>query len=333
MCTSLTWVTVYIWLVRYTRRRWLQLLLGAGIAVQRRLHAESCLPFAVDRRRNYRADVVVTVLGLPIFSRQGVGSAFASVREASLDGRKIVSLQFAGGANPERTHGIQYFGSTEEVIQQNPGGAIAAECFGFVTARHNNQEGLEQARQRLVASGSNTAPLVTAVEERIEESKLKNASTTLSLNDFSFPDWQELPRRVRTVFQQSNAVIREAGFPSDASTFLYAVLTAIQNPGKGSQKFIHNTKPFRLDFEKAPDGRFGGAVRLTGQIHDLTKGHTSTFRLWLEEGSDLPVRIEFSPRPYLRISLEADPALDILNRREDVCREASFTFSGANARR
>ncbi|HLK20690.1 MAG TPA: hypothetical protein VKT81_17170, partial [Bryobacteraceae bacterium] len=297
-----------------------------------RLRGESCLPFTLDRKRSYRADVVVTLLGMPIFSRQGVGSAFASVREAFIDGRKIVSLQFGGGANPERTHGIQYFGSTEEVIQLNPGGMVEAGCFGFVTARHNNQEGLEQARQRLVANGSSASPPVIAVEERVEAGRLKNASATLATDDFALQDWQELPRQVRSAFQRLDVARKDVNFPAGSSTFLYAVLIAIRGAGKSSLDCMHNAKPFRLDFEKAPDGRFGGVSRLTGQIHDLTRGHTSTFRLWLGEGSDLPIRIEFSPRPYLRIALEMDPALDLSNRREDVCREASFTFSGANAR-
>ena len=299
---------------------------SVGIAF-RRLQSQDCLSFTLDRRRNYRADVTISLLGVPIFSRQGVGSAFASLREAFLDGRRIVSLQFAGGANPERTHGIQYFGSTEEVIQQNAAGAVEAGCFGFVTARHANQEGLEQARQRLLAAGSSGRPSVTVVEERVHAGMLKNASATLPTENLALQDWQELARQMRSAFQRTDVVKKEASFPAGSSTFLYAVLSAIRARGKGSLTCMHNAKPYRLDFDMTP------GLRLTGRIHDLTKDHTSTFRLWLEEGSDLPVRIEFSPTPYLRIALEADAAVEIGNGREDVCREASFTFSGANARR
>jgi hypothetical protein len=339
--------------VRLTRRAWFQRILGAGLALRTSLGSGLGLgvddllnrnrpPFTIDRKRTYRADVVITFLGVPIFSRQGVGGAFAVLREASQEQRRLISLQFAGGANPERTHGIHYFGSIEEVILESRGEQVQAGCFGFVTARPANQDGFEQARQRLMSSNSHPAQSVIAVEEQVQQGRLKKTSAILPVGDFAWRNWPELVKQVRSGFQQCDAARQEVNFPAKASTFLFAVLCAARASGRGSFYCLHNAKPYRLECEKVPDGHMGASFaakglapraqtveKLTGQIHDLTKGRTSTFRLWLDESSELPIRIEFSPRPYLRIALELDPALEPSKRKEKACREPNSIFFGA----
>jgi hypothetical protein len=52
-------------------------------------------------------------------------------------------------------------------------------------------------------------------------------------------------------------------------------------------------------------------IRVAGRTRNLSNGRTSTFKFWLEEGSDYPLRIEFQPRSYLRIILESDPSIDV----------------------
>jgi hypothetical protein len=320
-------------------------MLGAGLAL--RHSSASRLPDeTAERTRTYRADVVVTLLGVPIFARQAVGGAFSLLRETFQDRRKMVTLQFAGGANPERTHGIHYFGSIEEVIQEVAGEPVQAQCFGFVTARSQNQEGFEQARQRLMSSSWHPASSVIAVEEVVQRGRLQNTSATYPIGDFAWRDWPELLRDARSGFQRANAAKQETSFPSGATTFLCAVLSAARAPGRSSFYCFHNAKPYRLESDKVADRHAGGnfsgrnlthspqsVVRLTGQIHDLTKGHTATFKLWLDESSELPIRIEFSPRPYLRIALELDPAMEPLKRKEEACNEANSIFSGASGQR
>ncbi len=319
-----------------TRRGYLRRILGLGLTLGcalaqagrylriDRLPEENDLPFHTILKRTYRADVVVAILGVPIFSRQEVGGAVAVLREASQSDRRLVSLQFAGGANPARTHGIHYFGSAEEVVVESRTEPLRAASFGFVTTRSSNQESFEQARQSLMAGNSHPAAAVIAVEQSVGQGKVRNLSATLPAGDVAWrDDWQELAKQVRSEFQQANATAQEANCPADALTFLFAVLRALRAPGKSSFHYFHNAKPYRLECEKAADRhaaenfaakRLTSApdtvVRLTGQIHDLAKGHTSTFKLWLDHGSDLPIRIEFSPRSYLRIALEFDPALE-----------------------
>jgi len=323
-----------------TRRNWFGRILAAGLALRSkfawaeridRLLGENDLPFNTILERTYRADVVVAVLGVPIFSRQGVGGGVAVLREALQGGRRLVSLQFAGGANPARTHGIHYFGATEEVVVESRTEPTRVASFGFVTTRSSNQESLEQARQSLMAANSHPAGVVMAVEQSVELGTVRALSATLPAGDVAWrDDWQELAKQVRSEFQQANATAREVNCSADALTFLFAVLRAARAPGKSSFRYFHSGKPYRLETEKAADRHAGesfaakrltrapGTVaRLTGQIHDLTKGHTSTFRLWLDQSSDLPIRIEFSPRSYLRIALEFDPTLEPSAKRKE----------------
>ena len=329
--------------MRLTRRSYIGQFLGVGLALRcalaqpgryRRtdsLLEENDFPFHTILKRIYRADVVIAVLGVPIFSRQGVGGGVAVLREAAQGDRRLVSLQFAGGANPERTHGIHYFGSTEEAVVESPAEPLRAASFGFVTARSSNQESFEQARQNLMAHSSHPAAAVTAVEQLIQQGKVRNLSATLPAGDVAWrDDWQELTKQVRSEFQQANATGQEVNCPADALTFLFAVLRATRTPGKSSFHYFHNAKPFRLECEKAADRHAAEnfsakrltsspqtVARLAGQIHDLTKGHTSTFKLWLDQSSDLPIRIEFSPRSYLRIALELDPTLEPSRKRKE----------------
>ena len=115
-------------------------------------------------------------------------------------------------------------------------------------------------------------------------------------------DRDDLIRGVRSEFSRSTPVEREVDYPAPAvpATFLYTVLSAVRSAGrKTSHVYVHNGKRYQLQCEKS-------AGRVTGHIRDLETSRVSTFRLWMEEAGDLPERIEFSPRSYLRISLERE---------------------------
>jgi len=132
-----------------------------GLAT-RRIRA-AALPLQVDRvlaenplqsfsplTRTYRADAVVTIVGVPIFARQDVGSAFIDIREGWEGDRRLVALHFAGGSNPERTHGLDYSGSTEEALMERSSAPLQAAYFGFVASTRT--ESYEDARQQFIAN-------------------------------------------------------------------------------------------------------------------------------------------------------------------------------------
>jgi hypothetical protein len=58
---------------------------------------------------------------------------------------------------------------------------------------------------------------------------------------------------------------------------------------------------------------------MVGQVREQGTRSGASFKIWFEDGPEpgLPLRIEYQPRPYLRINLEHDPASDPGNERQE----------------
>jgi len=306
-------------------------ILGLAVAARKlrgtaasRLHIdslleESDLALQSPVLRNYRVDVVVALLGVPIFSRKGVGSAFAAIREASAADQRIVALQFAGGANPERTHGFRYDGSMDEAAFESSSARQVA-YFGFVTSA--SDENFERARQRIMSKSK--APRSFIAAEGVHSAGSAHCEKSrVSIQDQS-AKLGELSHEIRDGFAESDRMVTELPTPglSAASTFLNSVLEALRSGQTHSQRsYIHNAKQYRIEWERAPDPHVGTALsatqltlhpdavtRFTARTSALSARQSSTFRLWLDNESDLPLRIEFQPRSYLRLMLEYEPS-------------------------
>ncbi len=264
-----------------TRRALLQLFAAAL--------ARAAAPLAIDALRDpaaphvtraYRADVLISVLGVHLYSKQGAGSAVASISESA--GR--TALCFSGGSHPEKVHGVRYEGSTEEIALESGGELQQAASFGFVTASPSD-ESLDQARHRISEKRHDT---FVAVEESHEPARILLRKAIL-----------EAPiAEVRAKFAEMGPPDKILPAAGVAPMFLHTVLRAIRGAAFTSAEYRHNGKRYRLETARAGD-------RLTGRIHDFETAKNSEFRLCIEEGSDLPRRIEFSPRSYLHITLEA----------------------------
>ena len=269
-----------------TRRTFLQLFFAA-IARAASLSVDALRdPAAPAAARSYRADVVISLLGVHLYSKQAAGSAHASLSETTRDGRRKIALSFSGGSHPERVHGVNYAGSSEEIAIECAGDLIQAVSFGFVTASPND-ESFEHARRR-IADGSAHEAFV-AVEELHESScvRIRKAAIAAPIDS------------VRSKFCEACPSEQTLAVPGVPAMFLHTVLRAVRSPDPATTAaYVHNGRRYRLDTTRA-------ANSITGKIHDFETGRRSEFRLWLEDGSDLPIRIEFSPRSYLHITLEA----------------------------
>ncbi|HYK18294.1 MAG TPA: hypothetical protein VEV37_09750 [Bryobacteraceae bacterium] len=270
-----------------------------------RLLAGAGLPLPDPVTRRYRADVVVTLLGVPIFSRKNVGGAFAAIRETGEGSRKLVAIRFAGGANPQRTHGFKYDGSLEEAVLEDGSQAVQAAYFGFVTSSTN--ESYDQARQRIFAA-QKSRDTFTAAEGQHVPGSARCEKSSISLPDGPAHDVAGLNEQIRARFAESDRAAAELHTSGAATTFLYSVRTAVRAPEpRSTVNYVYNAKPYRLECERSPEPHNGAGTRFTGKIHDLATRQVSTFHLWMEDPSGLPRRIEFQPRSYLRISLEYEP--------------------------
>ena len=82
-----------------------------------------------------------------------------------------------------------------------------------------------------------------------------------------------------------------------------------QRARRAAGRYIYNEQEYLLELEPQQTSR-EGLLPVRGKIRNLRTAHETVFRLWLEEASEsiVPVRIEFQPRSFLRLTFEADPA-------------------------
>lgn len=285
----------------------------------------------IQSRRLYRADAVITVFNIPIFSRAGVGSGFAVYEELAETESRTISLQFAGGSRPDRAKGLNRLGYIHEVVVEKHHAPSETAYFGFMTS--SPEENLEQAKKALEAS--NGMLPYTAVDGVTGPGKIRSSKARfLFPPSYSWANNDSLIKEVRTKFP------RESGQPVESAlaahdvpwTFLYTVAQAAAKPGEKSQwSYVYNGKQYRLRTEKSVDEKMGrkltekGLVRKAENVQRLSGVITgpdnseSTFRIWVEQdgSSKLPMRIEFQARSFLRLVFEYDPTLDQTTSKSD----------------
>jgi hypothetical protein len=273
-----------------------QFLFGvAGLAATLPVNATQC---------RYRVDAALSIFGASLFTIRSVGGAAAMVEQREDDSRGTVNLRFAGGSDRQRAHGIVYAGSLEETVSQLRSALLEASYFGFVTASPSEKSDAQQFAEMK----SRTGCVFVAVEGRHELGAAHCRRACVSLPSTSWPDLDGLCGQVRTLFPAQEATQNGLNYPDAVpATFLYSAYSAIRSPQtRFVLPYVHNGHLYRLETEKSTDAR--GLIRLNGKIHDITKKSASTFRLWLEPGCDLPVRIEFQARSCLRLILEKEPS-------------------------
>ena len=319
-----------------TRRSLVRILAAAGAAlkfpaagfgtvfqVDRLLSRRSTEETEVSERR-YRADAVIMLLSIPVYSRAGVGSGAIALRCRRGGDCRVVSLEFAAGSFPGRAKGLNRLGFIREVVGERDGAAPEAAYFGFMTS--SPEENLDEARRALKTEAEDQIPY-TAID-----GYAGGSVSRARIARFRFParynwhDWPHLVNEVRESFETRQPVTRETPLPAsgtEAVTFLHAVLRAFSSAGERFETaYVYNGRQFRLRTEKSPDGRAGrqfaerglcGAgcrvVRLHGLITEESNRRETQFKIWIDEssGSRLPVRIEFQPRSFLRLAFEFEP--------------------------
>jgi hypothetical protein len=97
-------------------------------------------------------------------------------------------------------------------------------------------------------------------------------------------------------------------WPNQApATFLFQLATLLkQRTRRAEGRYIYSEQEYLLQLEVLQPGR-DRLVPVRGMTRNLGTGHETPFRLWLEEAnaSVVPVRIEFQPRSFLRLTFES----------------------------
>ena len=310
----------------FSRRRILEALFGyfarPSFAATQELQVDRTL--GVDRgpatrtlHRQYRADAVVLLLGIPLLRRAKVGSGTVSVQE--WPGR--LSLRFAAGSLPEQARGLNRLGYLHEVILEDKGTPQESAYFGFITA--NPEESLAEARKTMGTTAKGDLPY-TVIDASSSGKDTRSCVTHLFFSPkLNWSDITKLMASARVQAHSSDAKWRDSKWPGEVRSFLYVVRQAILAPdGKSHATYVYAEKRYSLAIEKVKDETQGnhfkaaglaqdaGAVRLLkGEILNESTHQKTQFQLWAEQGSSelpLPLRIEFQPRSYLRLTFEWD---------------------------
>jgi len=292
-------------------------------------------PAAGKISRTYRADAVIVLLSLPIYRRVDVGSGSAALAEtASADGR-YYSLRFTGASRPERAGGLDRVGAIREAVMERGAALTEAAYFGVLTS--SPEETLEEGRRSL-GKTANKWNEYTAINGYSRSGFTRSALAHFRLPSSGEPNLH-LIAEARSNFQTSPPVWRENQWRGEVEgqappTFLYALLRAIRSPRRVTESwYVYSERSYRLHLEKAPDRQQGQrfaergltsrpdrVLEVRGRIREDRNGRQTNFRLWIEDSAEnaLPLRIEFQPRSYLRLSFEVDSQVSTTSLEEDL---------------
>lgn len=313
-----------------------------------RLHAMAAPVLEVDRfldglagpasgkiSCSYRADAVIVLLSFPIFRRTGVGGGFASLVDLVRDNDRYYSLRFAGASRPDRAAGLDRVGAIREVAVERGSVLTEAAYFGVLTT--SPEETLEEGRRSLGKNGTDWNEY-TAINGQSRRGFTRSAITHFRLPSAGGPNLHVIAE-ARANFQTNRPALRENQWPGRGDgqappTFLYALMKAIRCQKRETEAwYVYSERSYHLWLEKQLDRReghrFAGLgltshpdriIEVRGRIREESSGRQNSFRLWVEDGSSnaLPLRIEFQPRSYLRLSFEVDPQASPTRLEEDL---------------
>lgn len=292
---------------------------GATLAADRLLGPTGEQP--VRQGCPYRIDAAVVLLAIPLFSRRSVGGAFVRVEEfGPRDGRSLL-LEFGAGSEPGRARGLNRMGYIREVIRERQGDPEEAAYFGFMAS--SPEESFEQARRALAESGGALSPY-TAIDGHLSCGRVRTSIRRMLLPArYTWADRDRMLGQVRDAFHSGEPQVSEAACPHPPMTFLYALWKlARSSDQRTSCGYSFNGEAYRLAAHKSVDVRMGrilmqrrlvnepaGVVLLRGETVNVASRRRTPFQLWLDGSapSPLPLRAEFQPRSYLRLSLERVP--------------------------
>lgn len=302
-----------------TRRLLLGLLAEGG----RRLFAGES-PRSQFSTRSYRVDATILLFSLPIFTRAGVGKGHARHVVNDLLDRSVHDLEFAAGSLPERARGLNRLGMIRETVTESETGMILeASYFGFMTA--SKEESFGEARKALNSSLAQSMFVAIEGQSRPGEAHSRRARFYSDVQA-GWNGYDRLQREAEAAVRNPVQASGESRFQSGSSevaapTFLFALYRAMSSgEAQLKQTYVYSGARYELTTSKRPDSRAGrrfaekglvsrpeSVIAVSGIIRNLHTGDKTPFGIWIEKASrSVPLRIEYQPRSFLQLALEAE---------------------------
>lgn len=172
------------------------------------------------------------------------------------------------------------------------------------------EESLEHAR-RSVAVPNSGRGIFGAVKGHNSAGQSRSAVAHFEFDASAVWSDRTLINQAQSLFD-GNVNWRETFWPNSPNqappTFLYQLVTLLtKGTPSASGWYVYSEQDYLLTLERRqPSGGREGLVTVRGRIRNLRTGRETSFRLWLEDDSSIvPVRFEFQPRSFLRLTFEA----------------------------
>ena len=257
--------------------------------------------------RTYRADAAILFLGISIYRRKGVGDGKASMEETGEEAALRRTLFFAAGSDPQRALGLSRLGWMREVVLGPATTPSEITYSGVLTS--SPEEDLENARKS-VATPSSGRSVFSAVSGHNTTGRSRSAITHFEFAASASWSDRALVHRAESTFV-ANATWRETSWPDSPyqapPTFLYQLATLLRKRSRSAAgRYVYGEQEYLMGLEAQKPSR-ERLVPVRGKVRNLRTGNETTFRLWLDEASTsaVPVRFEFKPRSFLRLTFEA----------------------------
>jgi hypothetical protein len=266
----------------------------------------------------YRVDATILLLSVPVLRRNGVGDARVALRqspETTENGsERRLALEFAAASDPSRARGLDRMGWIREVVLEKDGAAQLAGVLGIMS--DSPEQTAEKARTALRSEAS--AERLVAIDSSYSGSADRRTRSRVIRFRAPRGNWtggEGLPDLARQSFQSSPVSWKEARWPGDVAptTFLYALKRCLEAGGPRSTEYIWNQDRYAMHLQREADANvsreFSAPVdRVHGELENLTQNlRPLRFQIWIDRESPIPMplRIEFQPRSFLRLTLEA----------------------------
>lgn len=258
--------------------------------------------------KHYRIHAAIYLLSVPMLTRRNVGAAVISTEDSCSGQQNMTGIQLAAGSWPDRAHGLNRFGMTREIVRQIDGAIIETSYLIFMTS--SPEKTLDQAHRSLRASSD-------AITLSVAHGRSTRDRQSASLEHVNLPGhatWMDGPELADNLQPQTSGwPLKEQAQSEAVATFLFAVRQAVR-AGQPTRRcpFVHNGSRYALEMTTAgPQSGMQGTKTFCGRFRKELETASTDFTLWYggHDPSLLPMRFDFRPKSFLRLTFEEDPAL------------------------
>ncbi|HEX4169534.1 MAG TPA: hypothetical protein VHZ55_29070 [Bryobacteraceae bacterium] len=258
--------------------------------------------------RQYAVHATVMLGSIPIFHKQNVGGAAVSLEAATHNQSEWTAMQFTAGSWPDRLKGFNRFGATQEIVREQNGAVVESEYRSFMST--SREKGLADARKAFTSSAERQ--MFTIARGRTTRGgcwfSLEHKAIEADYNWCTCVDL--LADLNATADLPPKEPLTNCG-PGCPPTFLFAVRRALTrvpgSDGSSVSSYVHNGKIYHLRTQTKADENSGQRM-VSMRTADSNEGAEAEFKIWLtpKDATALPVKIEFRPRSFLKLTLEMD---------------------------